>query len=200
MSRRWSIGLVAALAVVLVVMVALLSRRGGVSGVGGRDFEQAEPEPAALSSLAVVPSRANVNPGYAREVAALQHRVAVDPRDTAALLRLARLHQDAHQPSVAVAYYRKYVALAPADRQAWLDLAAASAAAGDWAAALGATDALLARDSLDPAALFNRGAILASQGDTEAARNWWRRVAAQRRDPELAQRASASLRQLGEAR
>ena len=196
MSRRGLIVLVALLAVLLAALSLRL--RWSLASPGERAAS-----PAALPPTApgvVVPSRTNVAPGFARELAVLEHSLAANAADTAALLRLARLHQDAHQPGRAAGYYRKYLALVPANRQAWLDFAAVAAATGDWDGALSATAALLARDSLDPAALFNRGAIHANRGDTVEARRWWQKAAAQARDPELAQRAAASLRQLRGAR
>lgn len=144
----------------------------------------------------VLPSRENVAPAFSHEITALQQRLAANPADSASLLRLARLQQDAHQPAASARYYRQYLQRAPGDRQAWLDLAAVTAATGDWDGALAATTALLARDSLDPAALFNRGAIHANRGETAEARRWWARAAAQTRDPQLAQQAAAALRRL----
>jgi tetratricopeptide (TPR) repeat protein len=180
-------------------MVALLGVIGmgmlvvSVRGGSGPDRVHAR---VPLSASGVTPGRENVAPGFAREVAALEHRLSVGAADSAALHRLARLYQDAHQPARASAYYRRYLREAPNDRQAWLDLASVSAAAGEWNAALAATDSLLARDSLDPAALFNGGAIHANQGDSAAARRWWLKAAAQRRDPELAAAAASALKQL----
>jgi len=177
---------VALLAMMLAALVFLQVRRD-------RQGTLAVSPPVPL----MAPSRENVAPGFSREVAALEHRLSVSGSDTAALLRLARLHHDAHQPDLAAGYYERYLALAPADRQAWLDLAAVRAAQADWAGALAATDTLLARDSLDAAASYNRGAIHASRGETEAARRWWQRAARQATDSAVAARAAEALRRLG---
>jgi tetratricopeptide (TPR) repeat protein len=186
----------------LIGLVALLGAiAAGLVVLSLRSVPESLPAAAhaglALPGGEVTPARENVAPGLGRELAALEHRVTVTAGDTGALHRLASLYQDAHQPGKAAVYYRRYLEHVPADRQAWLDLAAVCAAAADWECALRATDGLLARDSLDPAALFNAGAIRANRGDTAAARRWFARAAGQARDPELAGRAAAALRQLG---
>ena len=189
MRRDLLIGMVALLAVVASGLL-VLSFRGS--------SRSAQPAHAGvpLGAGLVTPGRENVALGFAREVALLEHQLAVGRADSGSLHRLAVLYQDAHRPAKAAAYYRRYLMSVPGDRQAWLDLAAVSAVAGDWGSALSATDSLLARDSLDPAALFNGGAIHANRGDTAEARRWWQKAAAQSRDQELAGSAAAALRRL----
>jgi len=184
---------VAALALLLGALLVVAARRERAA----TPVMEAEgrPHPPVLAGR-VLPSRENVAPAFSREVTALEQRLAANPADRATLLRLARLQQDAHQPAASAGYYRRYLQQVPADRQAWLDLAAVTAATGDWDGALAATAALLARDSLDPAALFNQGAIHANRGEVAEARHWWSKAAAQTRDPELAQQAAAALRKL----
>lgn len=188
MRRNLLKGLVALLGVIAIGMLVVSVRGDRAPG----SVHAGVP----LTASGVTPARENVAPGFAQEVAALEHRLSVGAADSAALHRLARLYQDAHQPVRAAGYYRRYLQEAPLDRQAWLDLASVSAAASDWSGALAATDSLLARDSLDPVALFNGGAIHANQGDSAAARRWWLKAAAQRRDPELAAAAASALRKL----
>ncbi len=138
-----------------------------------------------------------VAPSFHQETEALRARLADAPADTAALRRLATLLQDAHQPAEAAQYWRRLLAISPDDRQAWLDLAHSAAATGDWRGAEDATRSLLERYPGDFYAMYNLGAIRANAGDTSAAREWWDRVAEQKEDPALADRAEESLVRLG---
>lgn len=168
----------------LVVLIFVLQRDAP---------ETLAPTPEAAS---VQPSADNVDPAFHARLMTLRQRVESAPRDTSALLELARLQQDGHQFTEAAATYERVLALAPEHRQARLDLALVYAESGRWAEARAATDALLARDPDDPAARYNLGAIAANQGDYDTAREAWTAVTGQTRDPDLAQQAAASLQQL----
>ncbi len=156
--------------------------------------EANRPVPGPTAS---VPGKANVDHSVRAETEALKQQARRAPRDTTALLRLAVLLQDAHQPAEAATYYQRYVALQPANRQAWLDLANCYAETKAWAEARAATQHLLDRYPDDPAAQYNMGAILANLADYEGARQWWEKARRQTSDAAIAGRAAASLRQLG---
>jgi predicted Zn-dependent protease len=123
---------------VLGALLVVASRRERAAAPIASEGSSTHPP---VAGTRVEPSRENVAPAFAREVAALAQRLAASPSDSMALLRLGRLYQDAHRPAAAAGYYRRYLQRVPADRQAWLDLAAVTAATGDWDGALGATAA-----------------------------------------------------------
>lgn len=142
------------------------------------------------------PTRENVSRQFHLEVETLRKRLEEAPDDSTMLITLARLLQGAHQPAEAASYYRRYVALAPSDRQAWLDLASVYASMAQWEQARGAMLSLLEAIPDDPAAMYNLGAINANLGDYQEASAWWRRVGDVGADETLAARAAESLRRL----
>lgn len=149
-----------------------------------------EPAPTFL------PDGGNVAPSFHVEMEDLKRRLAEAPEDTAALLRMARLSQDGHQSEEAVGYYRRYLALHPEGRQAWLDLAQTLGQLQQWDAAREATEAMLRQFPNDPAALYNLGAVHANAGRLGEARATWQRVAAQTQDPAMKTMAETALQRL----
>lgn len=156
------------------------------------------PAPVRPAAPPPAPSAENVDPGFHARIMTLEQRLAGSPNDTLVLLQLARLQQDAHQDAEAAAHYERYLALAPASRQPWLDLASVYAGLGRWDDAAGTMDRMLERFPNDPSARYNLGAIAANQGRFDEARRHWEAVRDQREDPALAAQAVASLARLGD--
>jgi tetratricopeptide (TPR) repeat protein len=136
---------------------------------------------------------------FRHEMAVLEDRLRKEPADPEALLRSAVLLQDAHQPAEAAERYRRLLAVDPANRQAWLDLANVAVEAGDTAGALAAAEGLLAEFPDDPEGLWNLGAIQANRGRTEEARAAWRRASEQTADSTIAARAAEALERIADA-
>lgn len=154
--------------------------------------------PAPLAALAheAAPDADNVDPGFHGRQMKLEERVTAAPDDTAGLRELADLLMDAHDPAASVEYRRRYLEHSPSDRQAWLDLASAAAAAGDTDSARQAMLSLIELNADDATALYNLGAIDANAGNRSAARTWWEK-AARAADPAIARAAGEALARIG---
>jgi len=139
------------------------------------------------------PGNGNVSEEFRNELAALKQQLAATPDDLTVLGRLAVMHRSAHQPEQAAAYYERYLAIEPANRQMRLDLAQCYAAMQRWDAALDASLSLLEINPEDPVAMYNIGAIHANRGDFSEARKWWEKVRRQLIDEQLAAKARESL-------
>lgn len=125
----------------------------------------------------------------------IEERLEEDPDDARAILEMARLLHDAHRPMEAVPYYRRYLTAHPDSSGAWLDLANAFGAAGDWEASTETSQGMLDRFPGNPDALYNLGAALANQRRFADAREWWLQAAASN-DSLVARRARESLARL----
>ena len=134
-------------------------------------------------------------PLFETRLGVIEQRLEEDPEDARAILELARLLHDAHRPLEAVPYYRRYLVVHPDSSRAWLDLANAFGAAGDWEASGEASQGMLDRFPGHPDALYNMGAALANQRRFADAREWWVRAAASN-DSLVARRARESLARL----
>jgi len=146
---------------------------------------------AAMS--ATNPGKGNVSEHFRSELAALKQQLAATPDDLTVLERLAVMHRSAHQPEQAAAYYERYLAIEPANRQMRIDLAQCYAAVQRWDAALEVSLSLLEINPEDPVAMYNVGAIQANRGDFNEARKWWEKVRRQQIDEQLAAKARESL-------
>lgn len=151
---------------------------------------------ASAATETFTPDETNVDPSLHTQIESLRIRLVETPDDTTHLIRFARLMQDAHRPEEAARTYAHYLALHPANRQAWLDLTQAYGALQQWDNALTAADRMLARYPDDPSGLYNRGAIFANTSRFTEARAIWEQVAAQTRDAEVAAMARTSLPRL----
>jgi len=164
-----------------------------------RSGEAPPPAPwQPVADVAPMPSAENVAPTVHARLMGLKARLVTAPDDTAALLELARLQQDAHQHDAAAEHYERFLALSPRNHQVWLDLANIYAGAGRWDEARATSERMLAHYPGDPSATYNLGAIAANQGQTDEARRRWTAVR-DGDDAKLAEQAAASLAQLSGA-
>lgn len=142
------------------------------------------------------PDGTNVSQSTQSQLEALRLRVVASPDDTTHLFRLARLLQDAHQPEEAARNYRHYLALHPANYQAWLDMTQSFGQAQKWEDAHNAVNDMLERYPEDPSALYNLGAVYANLGQMVEAKSTWEKVIAQNEDPEVVLLAKSSMQRL----
>lgn len=202
----------------LLVLVLLIALGWFIAAPASQDGPVVSPQasastPAAVSSQrrpvrsspflasheqapAFTPDGENVAPSFHVEMEMLNKRLDASPQDTTALLRMARLKQDGHETEEAIAYYRRYLALRPGARQAWLDLTQCLGTLAQWDEALEATQTLLDRFPDDPAALYNLGAIYANTSRFDEARATWQRVTRQDADEQMKTMAEGALQRL----
>ncbi|GAC1302266.1 MAG: hypothetical protein NVSMB19_11390 [Vulcanimicrobiaceae bacterium] len=89
----------------------------------------------------------------------LRERLAKNPNDLAALVNLANLYFDAAKYAQAIVYYKRALALDPANPDTRTDYATALHGRGDDLAAIHELEAVLAKRPDFPEALFNQGVV-----------------------------------------
>jgi tetratricopeptide (TPR) repeat protein len=99
-----------------------------------------------------------------RMLTELRGRIARNPGDLSALVSLAQLYFDAGKFSQALPYYRRALAIDPANPDTRTDYATALHATGDDLGALAQLKIVLDERPDFPAALFNRGIVDAAIG------------------------------------
>ena len=130
------------------------------------------------------------------QAGALERRLREAPRDTIAIMELARLFESSLEWEQAARYYRQLLTITRANRDAAIGLARVYVALENWDAAEAGITSLLAVSPDDAEAMYLLGAIHANRGDYATARTWWRKVERQLGDPQLAKRAAQSLHEL----
>lgn len=154
----------------------------------------ATPEQAAVAEpVEEAPSADNVDPAFHGEMMRLKAAAEEAPEDLEAQLAFARMALGAHRGAEAAEALERAVALGPEERQPWIDLALAYAAAEEWDASAEASRRMLARFPGDAEAQYNLGAAHANAGRLQEARAAWEAVP---EDTPTAALASSSLTQL----
>ncbi|MBR9978361.1 MAG: tetratricopeptide repeat protein [Bacteroidetes bacterium] len=140
------------------------------------------------------PSRANVMETFMEEFERLKEQIEAQPEsDTSDVLIYARMLLDAHQPANAVPLLERYNKAAPENTAVLLDLSVAHFENGDPDKAAEVTQRILRIDPENTTAMYNLGALAASQEDNETARRHWNKLIADYPDSPDAQRAMQFL-------
>jgi hypothetical protein len=133
----------------------------------------------------------------AEELAQLRARIARNPKDLAALVRLGNMEFDAQKFDKADAYYARALALDPGNPDVRTDYATALHQSGRDLDALKQLDAVLKERPDFNTALFNRGVVLQAIGRrTDAVVDFKRYLKIARPDDPRAADARAALQQL----
>ena len=127
----------------------------------------------------------------------LRDRIAKNPKDLAALVGLANLYFDAAKYPQAIAYYRRALALDPANPDARTDYATALHGGGDDLAAIHELEAVLAKRPNFPEALFNAGVVANAIGRRSEAIDAFKRFLKVRPNDARAGDARQALANLG---
>lgn len=121
-----------------------------------------------------VPSKTNVVSGFTEQVEELKRSAAKQPKNAAHLIALAQLLMDGHQNKEAIVYFEKAALLQPKNDSLLLDLSVCYFNEKEYAAALKITERILSRGKDVSRALYNKGAILATQGKKTEALSVWK--------------------------
>lgn len=140
------------------------------------------------------PSRANVIESFMEEFERLKEQIETQPEsDTSDVLVYARMLLDAHQPASAVPLLERYSKAAPNNTAVLLDLSVAHFENGNPDKAAEVTQRILIIDPENTTAMYNLGALAASQEDNETARRYWNKLIADYPDSPDAERAKQFL-------
>ncbi|HEX3466346.1 MAG TPA: tetratricopeptide repeat protein [Candidatus Elarobacter sp.] len=133
------------------------------------------------------------------ELSALRARLARNPKDLAALVRLGDMEFDAQKFDKASDYYARALALDPTNPDVRTDYATALHQSGRDLDALKQLDTVLKARPNFPTALFNRGVVLQAIGRrTDAIADFKNYLSIVKPDDRRAADARAALKQLGE--
>ncbi len=133
----------------------------------------------------------------AHEKAMLEEQLRKKPGHAPVLLRLAQLATEQSQPAEARRFLEELLKTEAGNVEAMLELGRACYELNDLPCATAETEKILAVDPNHADALYNLGAIHANIGQTEKARQYWRRAVRSSPSSESGKKAAAGLKQLG---
>lgn len=186
--------------IVFVVGVIILSNSGTVKKAGP-DISGKMPNDEIHKGMAApgkgeAPSKENVLEHAKQEMAALKADLEKTPDDTVKMKEYAAMLGAGHQPKEAIKLYEKILTKGPKRIDILLSLTFLSFDQGDLANAENYTNKILLINKDNPEANYNLGAIEATKGNKDKAREIWTNVIKRFPNNDVAQLAKSSLQKL----
>ena len=139
------------------------------------------------------PSRENVSESYKQQLAELNTAVVKNPEDTLALREYADFLAASHKMDEAITHYEKILAKDNKRTDIYFSLSLIYYNKNDFIKAEDQNKKVLTYDQQNQMALYNIGAIAATQGNIEKARKFWDQVIKINPDSETGKLAAGSL-------
>lgn len=143
------------------------------------------------------PSKDNVIGSFMEEFERLGKKIEAQPKtDTTDVLMYARMCLDAHQAATALPLLERYSKAAPKNTDVMLDLSVALFETGKPEAAEAMTMKVLQLEPKNTTAMYNLGALAASQDKKDEARKHWEKLIKEYPDSPNAERAKQFMKNL----
>lgn len=142
------------------------------------------------------PGKENVSEEYKRKLAELKETVDKNPSDTLAMREYADFLSASHKMNEAIPYYEKILNVNPKRTDIYFSLAIIYYNKQDFTKCEGANNKVISYDSENQMALYNLGAIAATQGNKEKAKEYWNKVISINSKSETGKLAQESLSKL----
>jgi tetratricopeptide (TPR) repeat protein len=163
--------------------------------ISGKQMPHDEIHKNLQSPLSGAPSSNNLNESARHQVEEMKKAIDENPNDTVKLKEYADF-LSAHQPSEAIKYYEKILKINPKREDVLFSLSYIYYNQKNLSKAEEYTSEVLALDKNNLEANYNLGAIAASRGDKEKARQIWNKLISDHPGSEIAQLAKSSLQKL----
>ena len=142
------------------------------------------------------PGKDNVSEEYKKRVAALEENISNNPADTASMKEYADLLSASHKMMEALSWYEKILEVDPKRSDIYFSLALIYYNKQDFIKCEEVNDKVLSYDPKNQMALYNLGAIAATQGKTDKAKDFWNKVVSINSESETGKLAKESLGRL----
>ena len=142
------------------------------------------------------PSKNNVSESFKQELSGLKEAVDKNPNDTAALKNYADLLAASHKPQEAIPLYERIIKKNPKRTDILFSLSFIYFNSGEFRKAEEETNKILYLDKNNVQAIYNLGAIAASNGNPEKARIIWSKLIKDYPHSEIINMAKESLDKL----
>jgi tetratricopeptide (TPR) repeat protein len=142
------------------------------------------------------PGKENVSEEYKKKLAGLEQAVNENPRDTIALRNYADYLAASHKMNEAIPYYQKILDINPKRADIRFSLAVIYFSKQDFEKCKKENENVLSFDPQNQMAFYNLGAVAATQGLKDKAKEYWNKVISIDANTETAQLAKESLSKL----
>jgi len=191
-------GSVALIAIIVLIVVAIQENSDSTNTT--LNNEQVMPDDDVHKQLKnemnSSPGKENVSEEYKKKLAELEQAVKNNPRDTTALKSYADYLSASHKMNEAITYYEKILEINPKRSDVYFALALIYYNKQDFVKCEEVNVKVLSFDPENQMALYNIGAIAASQGNKEKAKEFWNKVLTINSESETGKLAKESLGKL----
>lgn len=191
-------GLVALIAITILIVVAI--QQNSDSTNTSMNNEQVMPDDDVHKQLRnqmdSSPGKENVSEEYRKKMAELEQAVKDNPKDTTALKNYADYLSASHKMDEAVTYYEKILELNPKRSDVYFALALIYYNQQNFIKCEDVNMKVLSFDPNNQMALYNIGAVAATQGNKEKAKEFWNKVLSINAESETGKLAKESLGKL----
>jgi tetratricopeptide (TPR) repeat protein len=142
------------------------------------------------------PGKENVSEEYKKKLAELEQAVNENPKDTLALRNYADYLAASHKMNEAIPYYQKILDINPKRADIRFSLAVIYFSKQDFEKCQEENEKVLSFDSQNQMAYYNLGAVAATQGRKDKAKEYWNKVISINANTETGQLAKESLSKL----
>ena len=129
-----------------------------------------------LNQTITPPSKENVTDNFCKKLAELKSAADENPKDTVALKNYAEYLAAGHKVDEAIEIYKKLLLIDPKKSDIHFELSVIYFNKKDLIKAESENNKVIAYDPDNQMALYNLGAITATRGNLEMAKNYWNRV------------------------
>jgi tetratricopeptide (TPR) repeat protein len=142
------------------------------------------------------PGKENVSEEYRKKLAELKEAVDSNPSDTLAMRNYADFLSASHKMNEAIPYYEKILEVNPKRADIYFSLALIYYNKQDLVKCEDLNNSVLSFDPKNQMALYNLGAIAATQGKKDKAKEFWNKVVSINAESETGKLAKESLGKL----
>jgi len=191
-------GILGLLAVVVLIVVGIqeTSNSTEVSISNDQTMPDDDVHKELKNQIGNTPGKENVSDDYRKKMAELKDAVDKDPSDTLAMRNYADFLSASHKMNEAIQYYEKILNINPKRTDIYFSLALIYYNKQDLVKCEEVNNKVLTYDPKNQMALYNLGAIAATQGRTDKAREFWNKVVSINSESETGKLANESLGKL----
>jgi len=191
-------GILAAIAVIVLILIA--TQQSSEPTGFSTNNEQIMPDDDVHKQLQNQgmnpPSKENVSESYKQKLSELKSAVEANPEDTLALREYADFLTASHKMDEAITYYEKILKVNSRRTDIYFSLALILFNKKEFVKCEEANNKVLSYDPTNQMALYNIGAIAATQGDVAKAKDLWNQVIQINPESETGKLAKQSLEKL----
>lgn len=191
-------GLIAIVAIIVLIIVSVQenSNPNEVSISNDSTMPDDDVHKQLKSQMNNSPGKENVSEEYNKKLADLKDAVDKNPDDTLAMRNYADFLSASHKMNEAIPYYEKILVINPKRADIYFSLALIYYNKQDLLKCEEVNNKVLSFDPKNQMALYNLGAIAATQGKKEKAKEFWNRVISINSDSETGKLAQESISKL----